>query len=159
MVLKGFRYLFTGLRWVAAVLFFAATVLTSTNAILRYVFNYTIFGSEELSSYIVLVMSFLMFPIMEAENKHLTIDMFVNSRANQKFKDVVFVLRGLVTMGLIGIVTYYGWRVTSTAIMYHSASPALHIPKSLLFGVTTVSFAFVIVAWIAIIVFNKRRPL
>jgi TRAP-type C4-dicarboxylate transport system permease small subunit len=159
MIVKGFRRMFTGLHWVAAGMFFVATVLTTVNAITRYAFNYVIFGSEEICTYTVLILSFLMFPIMESEDRHLKVDIFTSSVSNQKLKDTVFIIRGLITMGICGLLTYYGWRVTSTAIKYESTSPTLHIPKDIVFGLTAAAFMLAVLGWLAIIFFNKRRAL
>lgn len=159
MIVKGFRGMFTGLRGVAVCLYFFATILTCINAISRYVFNYVIFGSEELCTYTILIMSFLMFPIIEAEGRHLKIDIFDVVVKNEKIKEAVRVIQGLFSMGICGIIAYYGWRVTSVANMYKSASPTLKIPKDIVFGITTASFVIAILGWICVLFINKRRHL
>ena len=159
MMLKGFRGMFTVLRWIAACMFFVATVITSINAVTRYIFSYVIFGSEELCSYTVLIMAFLMFPIMESEDRHFKVEIFESGVKNRKLKEIVYAIRGLITMGICGTVAFYGWRVTAVAHRYQSTSPTLHMPKDIVFGITTASFVFAVLGWICILLFNKRRPL
>ena len=158
-VQKGFSYLFKGIQNVAMLMYVFATILTAVNAITRYAFHYVIYGSEELSSYVVLLMAFLMFPVLEASNKHLSVDIFATNCKNKKLVQIVYVIRGIISLGLFGIVSYYGLKVTATAVQYQSASPTLHIPKDIVFGITVASFIFAIIAWLAILLFNKRRPL
>ncbi len=159
MFVTLFRKMFNSLHVISAAIFLFATALTAINAITRYCFHYVIFGSEELCTYSVLIMSFLMFPIMEAEDKHLSVDIFSTNVKNQTFKEIVFVIRGFITMGLFAILIYYGYKVTATAAKYASASPTLQMPKDIVFGITTASFVFAILGWICIIFFNKRRAL
>lgn len=159
MIVKGFRGMFTGLRGVAICLYFFATILTCINAVSRYVFNYVIFGSEELCTYTILILSFLVFPIIEAEGLHLKIDVFNSLVKSEKVKEVVRVIQGFVTMGICGIIAYYGWQVTRVAHMYASASPTLKIPKDIVFGITTASFVIAILGWICVIFINRRRHL
>lgn len=159
MAIKGLEGLHKGLR-VAVVIFYSiATVLTTINAISRYVFRYVIFGSEELCSYSILLVAFLMFPIIEAKNGHLRIDIFDTVSKNEKLKKIVYIIRGIFTMGICGTLVFYGWRVTMVAYRYKSASNVLKIPKDILFGVTTLCFVFAIIGWLCILIFNKRRPL
>ena len=159
MIVKGFRGMFTGVRWIVAFIYFVTTVVTSINAISRYFFKYVIFGSEEFCTYAVIIMAYLMFPIMEAEDRHLRIDIFENSVKNRTLKEIVRVIRGIVTMGVCGTIAFYGWRVTSIAYSYKSTSPTLNIPKSIVYGITMASFVFVVLGWICSLLFNKRRPL
>ena len=159
MIERSFRGMFTGIRWFVACLFFIATALTSFNAIARYVFKYVIFGSEELCTYIVLVIAFLMFPIMDAENRHLKIDIFANSSASQKLKDVIYIIRGVISIGICGTLAFYGWRAVDIATKYQSKSSTLRIPKNVMFGLAAVSFVIAVLSWIFILLFNKRRPL
>ena len=159
MAVKGLEGLHKGIR-VAVVIFYSiATVLTSINAISRYVFSYVIFGSEELCAYSILLVAFLMFPIIEAKNGHLRIDILDSMSKNEKFKRIVYVIRGIITMGICGTLVFYGWRVTMVANKYKSASQTLKLPKDILFGITTLCFVFAIIGWLVILIFNKRRPI
>ena len=159
MIAKGFEKMFTGLLYASALLYFFATVLTVANVFCRYIFKTVIFGSEELASYAVLVMSFIMFAIIEARGQHLSIDLLTNRIKNDKVKQVKTVIVGVVSCGIFGVLIYYGIKVIKTAIMYSSTSPTLHIPKSILFILIVLSFIFAVLGWICIIFFNKRRPL
>jgi len=157
MVLKGFNGVFFVLRRISMCLLTFAAILTCVNTVSRYFFSFVIFGSEELSSYLIILLTFLMYPVMEAGNNHLKMDLFDKMVKNERIKKVVLVIRGLVTMGICGIIAYYGWRVTSVAYRFQAASPALKIPTAIVFGIVTISLAIAILAWICVIVFNKRR--
>ena len=159
MALKGLRGVFTGLHWASICLFALSTVLTTANTIARYVFNYVIFGSEEACTYSILLLAFLVFPVLEAKNNHLRIDIFDHTVKSSKVKETVYFIRGLFTMGVCGTMAYYGWRVTSVAYKYKSASNVLKIPKEILFGITTLCFVVTFLSWVCIILFNKRRPI
>lgn len=159
MITKGFRGVFTGMRWTAAFLLFVATAITSFNAITRYAFGFVIYGSEELCAYIVLIMAYMLFPVLEAENRHLKIDIFSSSNVNRKIKDVVYTIRGVISLAVYGILVYFGWQVIATARKFQSASPTLRIPKSAAFGLLEIFIAVAFLGWLCILLFNKRRPL
>jgi TRAP-type C4-dicarboxylate transport system permease small subunit len=159
MAQKYIRRLFEWIQHISGFILFIATTLTAVNTILRYFFNFTIFGNEEFSTYSVLVLSFLMFSVLEVQDKHLTVDVFKTTVKNQKLKEVVFVFQGIFSMGIFGVLLYYGFKVTATAAKYSSGSPTLNIPKDILFGITMATFAFAIIGWVFILLFNKRRVL
>ena len=159
MITNGFHKIFTGMRWIAAFMLFVATVITAFNTITRYLLGFVIYGSEELCAYIVLLMAYMLFPIMETENHHLKIDIFSSSSVNQKLKNAVYVVRGIITIFIFAVLCYYGWQVISTAAKFQSASPSLRIPKAYVFGLMETFFVITVLGWLCILFINKRRPL
>jgi len=157
IVVNAFRKFFNALLYIATFLYMFATVVTAANVFGRYVLRHSIFGSEELSNYAVLTMSFFMFAIIESRGHHLSIELLTSKIKSEKFKTAHRVFKGVVNSCIFGILFYYGIKVTSTAIKYSSASPTLQIPKGIVYGITTASFLVAILAWICIIFFNKRR--
>jgi len=149
----------TSVQAAAAVLMFGSTILTCLNFITRYVFNYVIFGSEELATYMVLLMSFLMIPVLFAKNKHLAIDILVSTMKNKRIVQGLYLVQAACSVFLFGILTYYGTRVTAMAFNFHTGTPTLHMPKYLFFGVCTATLAITVLVWIIIVFLNKRRPL
>ncbi|MCL2010601.1 MAG: TRAP transporter small permease [Synergistaceae bacterium] len=159
MIVKGFRSVLRGMHWIAAFLYLTATAAAFVNVITRYFFRFVIFGSEEFCSFLVIIMAYLMFPIIEAEDRHLRIDIFENAVKNHTIKEIVRVFRGIVTAGVCGTIAFYGLRTASVARRFGAASTSLQIPMYILFGITTASFVFMVLGWICSLFFNKRRPL
>jgi len=140
-------------------LLIVATILTCANTISRYFFSFVVFGSEELCSYLIILLTYLMYPIMESGNNHLKMDLFDKMVKSERIKKVALVIRGIFSIGICGIIAYYGWQVTLVANRYHSATPALKIPTAIVFATVTTSLAIAILAWICVLIVNKRRYL
>ena len=159
MVVKWYRRLLSWLHIVAAVSLLAATALTCVNAVTRYTLGFVIFGSEELSSYLVMSMVFLVFPSIEARGIHLSVDVFDSVVKSQRIKTIALIFRGIIISGMLAILVQYVYRVTAVQIRYSAATSALRMPSSIFFSVMMLSFALGIVSWVCIIVFNKRSEL
>ena len=158
-ITKFFIRLFDWIENIAMVMYMFSTILVTVNVITRYIFKVTIFGNEELSSLVMLLMAFIAFPVVEARNQHLRVDVIDAVCKNDTFLKVVYIIRGIISLGVFGIISYYGIKVTNTAIKYSSGTQTLHIPKSIVFSVVVASFILAMVVWLVIFIFNKRRPL
>lgn len=136
-----------------------ATMLVAANTISRYVLKHSIFGAEELSAYVVLLTAFLLFPCQEAKNKHLAVEIFSEKCKNKRLVEIVYTLRGILSIVIFSVVAYNGAKVVATAAKYGAASPTLHIPKVFVFGITDAAWIMAVVVWLLILFVNKRRPL
>ena len=145
-----------GVSGVAAVLLLAATALTVANVFARYIVQQSIYGSEELATFMILIMTFLVYPVLEASDDHLCIGLFENVVKNKVIINIVYVLRGIVTAGIAGIFVFYGYKVTALANQYNTVTSTLHIPRDILYGIMTAAFLSIIVILLFKVILRRR---
>ena len=159
MAKKGIRGMFKGLFWISACFYFLATAFTAVNSVLRYGFNYSFYGSEEICTYLLVFVTFLIFPILEMQDGHLKIDVFAKSRSvNPKIKKIVHIIRTIFAIGACGAMAYYGWQVVGTATRFQSVTPMLRIPKNIAFAIPAVCFLIAGLGLVYNLLFNKGGP-
>ncbi len=118
---KGAEYLIIGL--IAAI-----SVLIFTQVVFRYVFNYSLFWSEELGRYTLIWITFIGASIGFKKKSHVGVDFLYNA-FNVKVKQILTVISDLIILILALILTVYGVRLSKFVHMQSSA--ALLIPMSI----------------------------
>ena len=99
------------------------------NAVLRYVFNSGISATEELSRYAFVWVSALGGILAYYQNKHVGVDMLVNSLHGIN-KLVIQIISECVVLYAIYIMIYGGWRYFISTINLDSA--AIPIPMGII---------------------------
>ena len=148
--------IFKGVSNVAGVILIMATALTVANVFARYIIRSSIYGSEEAATFMILVMTFLVYPVLEASDDHLCIGLFENLVKNKVIVNIVYTLRGIVTACISGIFVYYGYKVTALAHQYGTVTSTLQIPRELLYGIMTAAFLSVIIILLFKIILRRR---
>ena len=148
--------IFKGVSGIAAVFLLVATALTVANVFSRYILQNSIYGSEEAATFMILVMTFLVYPILEASDDHLCIGLFENIVKNKVIINIVYILRGIVTAGIAGVFVYYGYKVTALAHQYNTVTSTLHIPREILYGIMTAAFLSIIIILLFKVILRRR---
>ena len=152
--LKVTRKINKFLMGISAILIALATALATVNAFMRF-FSSGVAWSEEMTSYCVVLLVYLAIPLLELTGDQLNItaiDLVVKGKTAQR---VLNYIRGLVTGSAMVILAYYGFTVMSNAFMRSQVTYVLHIPKGILYGLTTGCLVLAVLAWLVIMIFNK----
>ena len=112
---------------VASAALAAAAGIAIVAVILRYVFNYLIFWSEEAVIYLVLLSVFVGAVITLRHDEHVRVDLlpvFLKGR----LKLGVQVLASLLTLLYLGVLGAYGWMLLFEPATTGTVTPALKLP-------------------------------
>jgi TRAP-type C4-dicarboxylate transport system permease small subunit len=121
--LYGFFKLFVSFTFISMVL------MIFVNAVLRYVFNSGISATEELSRYAFVWVSGLGAILGYWQNKHVGVDMLVNSLHGIP-KLLIQIIAELIVLYALYILIYGGWRYFVSTINLDSA--AIPIPMGII---------------------------
>lgn len=131
-------------------LIFTATIVAIVQVVARYVFNNSIYWSEELILYSLITMSFLTMGMGVRYAAHISVDAayaFAGPRLSH-------VLRlGSVCLGLIfaGVLIYYGSRLSMNTMRMGQLSPAMRVPVGYIYLVIPISGAFMMLRYLLVL--------
>jgi len=114
------------------VLILTATIVAVVQVAARYVFNNSLYWSEELILYALISMSFLAASMGVRHSAHISVEAvfaFVGPRTARVLKLVSAVL-GMVFAGALA---YYGWVLFSNTNDMGQLSPAMQIPVAYIY--------------------------
>ena len=112
-------------------------VVLFINVILRYVFNASIYGADEIARICFIWMSWLGISIGQKYNEHVKIDVLPSSLHGTAHK-VCVILADIVTMAILASLVYYGTIVT-LKFVGGAVTPMWRLPKAWLFVVVPFS--------------------
>jgi len=149
----------TGLFFaVAAILLGFSAALAFFNAIGPGFFAFNFSGSEELSTYAVVLAVFFSISYLELHDEQLSVNILGTVIRNKAVEKVFFVVRGLLTIALLFIIVKYGIAAVQSAYSAQTETYALRWPKYIIFGIAVVGAAMGIFSWISIFL-NKGEKL
>lgn len=112
---------------VASAALAAAAGIAIVAVVLRYVFNYLIFWSEEAVIYLVLLSVFVGAVITLRHDEHVRVD-FLPVLLKGRLKLGVQVLASLLTLLYLGLLGAYGWLLLFEPATTGTVTPALKLP-------------------------------
>ena len=136
---------FTINAWVEYLLFgfgFGMTVVVAVQVLFRYVFNQSLFWSEELARYLLVWLSFLGASVAYRRKAHPGIDM-LQKRMPDALKKSTKILVHLVSLALFAVMIYFGCRFAYFVRL--QISPALYLPKWIVFVIVPISGAILLI--------------
>lgn len=147
-----------GLTGISAAFLAVSVVLSTYNAIARSFFSTSYPWIEELSCYLAALMMFLMLPCMEFNDEQLSISFLDEKFGNhQVARQILFYIRGVVTIALNGVLIRAGYRVVVRNLQLRSASPVLKLPYGRLYTVVLAALILLIVYWVFHFFINEWR--
>lgn len=129
MYSKSKDALYNGLKIFVTVVLLAMVMMIFINAVLRYAFHSGISATEELSRYAFVWVSALGAILGYYADKHVGVDLLVNSLHGMK-KLVVQIIAELIVLGVLYILISGGWRYFIQT--YNLDSAAIAIPMGLI---------------------------
>lgn len=131
-------------------LMLTATVVAVTQVVARYVFNNSIYWSEELVLYTLITMSFLTMGMGVRYAAHISVEAayaFTSPRMSH-------VLRiGATCLGLIfaGVLIYYGSRLSMNTLRMGQLSPAMRVPVGYIYLVIPAAGTFMVLRYLLVL--------
>jgi C4-dicarboxylate transporter DctQ subunit len=132
------------------VLIFTATIVAIIQVVARYVFNNSLYWSEELILYSLISMSFFTASMGVRLSAHISVEAlyaFVGPRAIRALKMIAAIL-GLVFAGTL---IYYGSRLYVSTGEMGQLSPAMQLPVAYIYLTIPIAGAFMVIRYLSVI--------
>jgi C4-dicarboxylate transporter, DctQ subunit len=127
-----------------------ATLVAIGQVVARYVFNNSLFWSEELILYALITMSFLTMGMGVRYASHISVDA-VYAFAGPRTARLLQI--GAACLGLVfaGVLVWYGWRLVANTSRMGQLSPAMRIPVGYIYAVIPASGLFMILRYLLVL--------
>lgn len=112
---------------IAALSLVAAVTLTITAVLLRYLFDYVIFWSEEASLYLIILSTFVGAVIALRHNDHVGVEL-LSLVVKGRGKRVVAAVAGAVLLVYAAVFGVVGWVMVTGPVASSYTTPALGLP-------------------------------
>ncbi len=132
-----------------------STFLAALNAILRYGFKAGMPWSEEVCTYLCILLTFLAISWLETEDRHLSIDIFNTTVKSEVVKKIIYIVRGIITLGIFAILIKSGFGTIKSTFQTQAVTYVLQIPRYILYTIVVGSYALFIIGWLAILFCNR----
>jgi TRAP-type C4-dicarboxylate transport system permease small subunit len=140
--MRKLRFIFDNIEELISVTTFVImTLLTITNVFTRYLENYTIPLSDELSRYCFMWMTFFGAALCTKHEKHIVIDFLINSTAGTLQKIMKYIVDVAVILLMVFMV-YYGLKL---ALVTSMKTSTLGIPMSYILYAVPFSCALILI--------------
>ncbi len=111
----------------AALALGGASLLACLQVILRYLFDYTIFWSEEATIYLLILSTFIGAVITLRHNEHVSVDV-LSFVFGERGKRALAVLSALIVVAYCAIFGAYAWILVTEPAALRIVTPALRLP-------------------------------
>lgn len=133
-------------------LILTATIIAIVQVIARYVFNNSLYWSEEVILYSLITMSFLTMGMGVRYASHISVEA-VYAIAGPRTSRALQI--GAVCLGLIfaGVLIYYGTKLSINTMRMGQLSPAMRVPVGYVYLIIPVSGVFMALRYLMILQF------
>ena len=111
----------------AALALGGASLMACLQVILRYLFDYTIFWSEEATIYLLILSTFIGAVITLRHNEHVSVDV-LSFVFGERGKRALAVLSALLVVAYCAIFGAYAWILVTEPAALRIVTPALRLP-------------------------------
>ena len=131
-------------------LILTATVVAIAQVIARYVFNNSLYWSEELILYSLITMSFLTMGMGVRYASHISVEA-IYAFTGPRMARILQV--GAACLGLVfaGVLIWYGAKLVMNTSRMGQLSPAMRIPVGYIYAVIPVSGAFMVLRYLLVL--------
>lgn len=124
---------------VSSILIMAMAVIMTMNVVTRYIFGFSFKWGDEILRYMAVYLAFVgTAAAWEYAGTHVAVTLFVEKVLPAKVRPAVRLLSDIITLVFLGIVTYYGFILVGKVKASNQASPALHFPMFMVYGIVPV---------------------
>lgn len=131
-------------------LILAATVVAIVQVIARYVFNNSLYWSEEFILYSLITMSFLTMGMGVRYASHISVEA-VYAVASPRMAKLLQI--GAACLGLVfaGVLIWYGAKLVTNTSRMGQLSPAMRIPVGYIYAVIPISGGFMVLRYLLVL--------
>lgn len=142
---------------VAAIMMFGLMMLTVLDVVGRNVFNHPLRGATELTELVLVVLSFLLFPILALKSRHIVAD--VADVFASKVLDVLQVVLTAVLGGaFFGLIAWRLWVLAGRSAAYGDITSTFKLPIAPVLYLVAVLSGVCAVAFLPPLLTLVRRP-
>ena len=123
---------------IAAFCMFALIILIFINVLCRYVFQFSISWSEEMTRYMFIGTLFFTLNIMVSQNAALRVDLLDNLIHSQKSQHILNLIIYLLTIVALLVFTASGIMLVQAG--FTSVSPSMHIPMWIIYAMMPLGY-------------------
>ncbi len=126
-------------NWIEPLLFglgFSMSIIVAVQVFCRYVLNHSLFWSEELARYLLVWLTFLGASVAYRRKVHPGIDI-VSARMSDSIQTIFAIFVHLASIILFGVMIFFG--VKFAYFVRLQISPALYLPKWIVFSIIPLS--------------------
>lgn len=131
------------------ILMLVATVVAIVQVVARYVFNNSLYWSEELILYSLITMSFLAASMGVRYAAHISVEMLY-AFAGPRLTRVLKYVATLLGFAFAATLVYYGGRLFINTSNLGQLSPAMQVPVAYIYLTIPVAGAFMLVRYLLI---------
>ena len=121
----------TIINWVSKVLYgfsmglcFSLAMIILYNVILRYIFNRPTFWAEEVSSYMLVAITWLAAPELLRREQHIKLDLF-STKFSSTIRNPANIAISIVSITFLGVLTWQGGFATYIVFIKHMSTPTI----------------------------------
>jgi len=130
-----FDWLLNSLSLLTCAIILMVMAAVCVNVIMRYAFNRPVMGVEEITEYLLLVITFIGSAWLLREEGHVNVDILL-VRLDAEKQALFGVISSLIGVFICAVLTWYGWKVTWVNFQQHAYFPSLlELPKSPVYAV------------------------
>ena len=104
-----------------------ASLLIFVQVVLRYVFNYSLYWSEEVARYLIIWFIFIGSSIAVREKAHATVDLLL-VYLPPRFKRILSILGSVIAIIFFVLIFQSGIQTIENVMQFNNVTPALGIP-------------------------------
>lgn len=113
--------------WLAALALSAICLISLGNVVVRYTTNASFAFTEEFSVFLLVVLTFAGAAVAARQHDHIRI-IVLEEYLPPKLKRPLFLLQWALSVGLLGLIVWYGGLLTYEEYTWESLSPGLGYP-------------------------------
>ncbi|MFC3337519.1 TRAP transporter small permease subunit [Paracandidimonas soli] len=149
--------------WIGGICLLVSSTLIVVDLILRKFFGWSLGGADEISGYVLAIVSAWAFPITLLRRSHIRVDV-VYTHMPRRIR-IVLDLFAMTCMGVfIGVLTYHAWQVLMDSIAFNAISNTpLQVPQWIPQSLWFAGYLFFLVTIVVLLACSlwllaRRRP-
>lgn len=132
-----------------------ASLLIFVQVVLRYVFNYSLYWSEEVARYLIIWFIFIGSSIAVREKAHATVDLLL-VYLPPLFKRILSILGSVIAIIFFVLIIQSGIQTIENVMQFNNVTPALGIPMYIPYLAIPVGSTLMILRFIQLIIAELR---
>ncbi|MCM3762069.1 TRAP transporter small permease [Alkalihalobacillus oceani] len=132
-----------------------ASLLIFVQVVLRYVFNYSLYWSEEVARYLIIWFIFIGSSIAVREKAHATVDLLL-VYLPPRFKRILSILGSVIAIIFFVLIFQSGIQTIENVMQFNNVTPALGIPMYMPYLAIPVGSTLMILRFIQLIIAELR---
>jgi TRAP-type C4-dicarboxylate transport system permease small subunit len=126
-------------KFIVVGLFCALILLCFLQILFRFVLNYSLSWTEELSKYVFILLVYMSSCAAVLKNAHVRVEI-IDSFLPEPARKVLNTLMDLVFIAFMALVGYYGVHISADAFKIEQLSPAMQVPMGAVYAIIPVTF-------------------